>query len=127
MMRTAAKVAGVGVVNAAGLRGASGMHTVEQPMGAAARKAAVAPMSSVIVSSKVGDAAVAVPRASWELDDWEFAGFEEEVTVGAGEPLSRVVFGGVPSLQEAKEATAELKDALDQYISINSIDILFKF
>ena len=33
----------------------------------------------------------------------------------AGEPMPRLVFGSVPSFQEAKDATAELKDALDKY------------
>ncbi|CBI20469.3 unnamed protein product, partial [Vitis vinifera] len=116
VMRTAAKVAGVGVVNA-GLRGAPAVQPVEQPMAAAARKATV-PVSSVISSAKLGDAPVSVQRPSWELDDWEFASVEEEINIGTGEPLPRVVFGGVPTLQEAKEATSELKDALDQlYLS----------
>ncbi|KAJ9671936.1 hypothetical protein PVL29_025539 [Vitis rotundifolia] len=116
VMRTAAKVAGVGVVNA-GLRGAPAVQPVEQPMAAAARKATV-PVSSVVSSAKLGDAPVAVQRPSWELDDWEFASVVEEINVGTGEPLPRVVFGGVPTLQEAKEATSELKDALDQlYLS----------
>uniref|UniRef100_A0A2N9HLC1 Uncharacterized protein n=1 Tax=Fagus sylvatica TaxID=28930 RepID=A0A2N9HLC1_FAGSY len=36
----------------------------------------------------------------------------------AKEPMPRLVFGGVPSFQEAKDATAELKDALDKvYLS----------
>uniref|UniRef100_A0A2N9HKM7 Uncharacterized protein n=1 Tax=Fagus sylvatica TaxID=28930 RepID=A0A2N9HKM7_FAGSY len=36
----------------------------------------------------------------------------------AGEPMPRLVFGGVPSFQEAKDAIAELKDALDKvYLS----------
>ena len=52
VMRTAAKVAGVGVVNA-GLRGAPAVQPVEQPMAAAARKATV-PVSSVISSAKTG-------------------------------------------------------------------------
>lgn len=61
---------------------------------------------------------MSVQRPSWELDDWEFASVEEEINIGTGEPLPRVVFGGVPTLQEAKEATSELKDALDQlYLS----------
>ncbi|RCU22150.1 hypothetical protein DVA69_20505, partial [Acinetobacter baumannii] len=35
-----------------------------------------------------------------------------------GEPMPRVVFDAAPSFKEAKEATAELKDALDKvYLS----------
>ncbi|KAF3632012.1 putative beta-glucosidase 41-like [Capsicum annuum] len=37
---------------------------------------------------------------------------EEEMKVSVGEPLPRVVFGGAPSLQEATEATSNLKHAL---------------
>jgi hypothetical protein len=33
----------------------------------------------------------------------------------AREQMPRLVFGVVPSFQEAKDATAELKDALDEY------------
>ncbi|XP_027344003.1 uncharacterized protein LOC113856400 [Abrus precatorius] len=60
------------------------------------------------------------PEASWDVDDWEVpdAG---EVAVEAGETVPTVVFGGVPSFQEAKVATTELKHALDKiYLSSNS-------
>ncbi|PHT94912.1 hypothetical protein T459_02794 [Capsicum annuum] len=40
---------------------------------------------------------------------------EEEMKVSVGEPLPRVVFGGAPSLQEATEATSNLKHALKKY------------
>uniref|UniRef100_A0A2N9I741 Uncharacterized protein n=1 Tax=Fagus sylvatica TaxID=28930 RepID=A0A2N9I741_FAGSY len=33
----------------------------------------------------------------------------------AREPMPGLVFGVMPSFQEAKDATAELKDALDKY------------
>ena len=56
----------------------------------------------------------AVQMAACDVDDWDFAG---DVDVGlmmdridAGN--SKVVFGLVSSLQEAKDATFELKDAL---------------
>ncbi|PHT30073.1 hypothetical protein CQW23_30342 [Capsicum baccatum] len=51
-----------------------------------------------------------------EFDDWEMAGGEEEMMVSVGETLSRFVFGGAPSLQEATEATSDLKHALEKYI-----------
>ncbi|KAF3614154.1 putative transcription factor-like [Capsicum annuum] len=47
-----------------------------------------------------------------DFDDYEMAGGEEEMMVSVGEPLPRVVFGGAPSLQEATEATSDLKHAL---------------
>ncbi|KAB2049159.1 hypothetical protein ES319_A13G158200v1 [Gossypium barbadense] len=66
---------------------------------------------------------------SWEMvDDWEFAGgIEEEVPTaisGGGEPMPRVLFGGAPTLEEAKEVASDLKDALDKaYLSsLNSTD-----
>ncbi|KAF3619504.1 putative beta-glucosidase 41-like [Capsicum annuum] len=43
-----------------------------------------------------------------EFDDWEMAGGEEEIMVSVGKPLSKVVFSGAPSLQEATEATSDL-------------------
>ncbi|KAI8011491.1 hypothetical protein LOK49_LG06G00586 [Camellia lanceoleosa] len=114
VMRAAAKVAGIGVVNA-GLRGSV---TAEHPVSAAARKAS-RPVSAIVsssddVKSNVIDAAV--QRPCWELDEWEFAGgVEDQMT---GEPMPRLVFGGAPTLQEAKEATSDLKDALEKvYLS----------
>lgn len=52
---------------------------------------------------------------SWDLDDWEVAdGAEVE------EAAPRAVLGGVPSIQEAKEATTELKHAIHKiYLSSN--------
>ncbi|PHU17497.1 hypothetical protein BC332_13192 [Capsicum chinense] len=40
------------------------------------------------------------------------AGGEKEMMVSFGEPLSRVVFCGVPSLQKSTKATSDLKHAL---------------
>jgi hypothetical protein len=50
------------------------------------------------------------------VDEWELAGgVEEEMVVDSAEPVARVVFwGSPPSLQEAKAATCELKDALQK-------------
>lgn len=114
-MRTAAKVAGLGVVNA-GIRG--GISPVPPPVEQSVRNASM-PVSAIISSSQVCGGQVAAPtvqRPAWELDDWEFAGgVEEETLVEHGEPMARLVFGGPPSLQEAKEATTELKDALEKY------------
>ena len=38
---------------------------------------------------------------------------DNDLVMEAGEPLPRLVFGGAPSFEEAKEATAELKEVLD--------------
>ncbi|XVF70490.1 hypothetical protein PTKIN_Ptkin11bG0165700 [Pterospermum kingtungense] len=125
LMRAAAKVAGVGIVNT-GLRGgfqvtpSSAEHSV---MRVAAARSAASPCGISVSNG----GAQADHKVSWEMvDDWELAGgVEEEVAmVGStavsdrGEPMARVLFGGVPSLDEAREATSDLKDALDKvYLS----------
>ncbi|XP_057465565.1 uncharacterized protein LOC130755208 [Actinidia eriantha] len=124
-MRAAAKVAGFGVVNG-GRRGFS----AENPVATAAARTATRPASAAISTSdetRSGVFAVVsqndvvdagVQRPCWELDDWEFAGADEEMIVQPREPMPRLVFGGAPTLQEAKDATSELKDALGKvYLS----------
>ncbi|KAF2285878.1 hypothetical protein GH714_008655 [Hevea brasiliensis] len=61
-----------------------------------------------------------VQRSAWELHDWEFAGGEEEQLLESSDPVPRVVFGPAPSLQEAKSATSELKDALEKVYTSSS-------
>ncbi|GMI65493.1 hypothetical protein like AT5G54540 [Hibiscus trionum] len=132
-MRAVGKVAGIGIANAT-LRG--GVHVsppaAEHSVMRVAASTRSASSSPIAVSSEgtsfVSDtAASANHKSSWELlDDWEFAGgVEQEVASegptaasGRGEPIARVLFGGVPSLEETQEATADLKDALDKvYLS----------
>ncbi|KAI3834115.1 hypothetical protein MKX03_017502 [Papaver bracteatum] len=55
----------------------------------------------------------AIESPSWRIDDWEFTDGEEEVLLSESSPIPRVIFGGVPSLEEAEKATSELKEALD--------------
>ncbi|KAK6229589.1 hypothetical protein SCA6_018540 [Theobroma cacao] len=135
VIRAAAKVAGLGVVNT-GLRAGfqvSPSSTEHSVMRIASRPVSSAMAVSSGGVSSVADAAASVnQKVGWEtFDDWEFAGgVEEEVAMvgatasGGGEPMARVLFGGVPSHEEAKEATADLKDALDKvYLSSpNSAD-----
>ncbi|KAJ6825501.1 uncharacterized protein M6B38_376460 [Iris pallida] len=51
-------------------------------------------------------------------DSWELAGSveEEEVLIGSdvSDPPSRLVFGSPPTLEEAKEAASDLKEALEK-------------
>lgn len=115
-MRTAAKVTGFAGMQSA-LRGRAAMGPpVEQPV----RKASV-PVSAVVSSSasqsaKAANDAAPLQRPALEIDDWEFAdGDDFGFSAGAGEPMARLVFGGAPTLQEAKDATTELKDAIDKY------------
>lgn len=124
-MRTAAKAALGGYRSAGPLVG--------QAAAAAARRAsrpppttvsAVAPVAdgspaiSLLSSEKGRSDAVAVQeiqRPSWEIDDWEFAGGEEEEELlDSLHPAPRLVFGPVPTLEEAEEATADLKDAVER-------------
>ena len=133
-MRAASKVAGgigAGVIHG-GLRGTAAVPPVEQSV----RKSSV-PVSAIMTSlssasttakATVHAADVAgVHRPVWDMDDWEFAGDEDELVMAAGEPLPRVVFAGVPSFNEAKEATVELKDALDKYASNPNYSPFFFF
>ncbi|EOA13799.1 hypothetical protein CARUB_v10026894mg [Capsella rubella] len=105
-MATAAKVAGIGVAKG-GFRGGFGGFSpaTEQfkvkTAAAATSKPASASISSVAHLSAEEDG-MAVQRPVW--DDWEFA--EEE-------PIPRVVFSKPPSLEEAKEATEDLKEAIN--------------
>ncbi|GMP65578.1 hypothetical protein CsSME_00026310 [Camellia sinensis var. sinensis] len=121
-MKAAAKVAGITVVNG-GLRGVPSVSPVEHQ---AATHRASRPVSSIVASTEEVNRSVltaaqnnpidaASQRPCWELDDWEFADGVAETIVNSGEPMPRLVFGGVPTLEEAKEATSELKEALDKY------------
>ncbi|PIN12905.1 hypothetical protein CDL12_14480 [Handroanthus impetiginosus] len=107
-MRTAAKVA------TAGLRGIAIEH---HPGSSAARRAAsVRPMATTnddvkLVTSKFE---AGVQRPCLEIDDYVFSGGEEEMLVTPAEPMPKVVFGGSPTLQEAKVATSELASALEE-------------
>lgn len=128
MRAAASKVAGIGAGAVhGGLRGATAVPPVEQSV----RRPSMVPVSAILTSSKAtsttADVAT-IQRPAWEIDDWEFAGpGEDELVMTGGEPLPRVVFTGVPSFQEAKEATVELKDALDKYISLYLSPFTFSF
>ncbi|KAL3508589.1 hypothetical protein ACH5RR_027990 [Cinchona calisaya] len=120
-IRAAAKVAGLGVFNG-GLRGIVPDHPVSSAVRRFPRPI-IGFGESSSVSENVKPAAVAVDTASlqkpcWGIDDWELAGGEEDVFLPSGDTMTRLVFGGAPSLDEAKEATYELKDALEKaYLS----------
>lgn len=113
-MRAAAKVVGLGVLNA-GLRGGA---PAENPFSAAVWRG-TRPVSAVVSSSEedvqLVDAS-SVQSASWGINDWEFAGGEEDLATASDESMPRLVFGGVPTMKETQEATSELKDVLDKYV-----------
>ncbi|TYI58084.1 hypothetical protein E1A91_D11G328600v1 [Gossypium mustelinum] len=132
VMRAVGKVAGVGIVNSSlrgGVQGTplSAEQSVMRVVAATRSASSVVSVSSEGVSSVADTTASVSHKSSWEMvDDWEFAGdFEQEAALegsiaasGRPEPIARVLFSGVPSLEEAKEATNDLKDALDKvYLS----------
>lgn len=109
-MRVAGKIAGV--VNGS-FRG--GFPAFPENITSAAFKANTArPITGVISSSDTQyDAASSTGNKPFiEFEDWEVT---EEVASDC-EPLPRVVFGGAPTLEEAQDATFQLRTALDQYV-----------
>ncbi|CAH2069968.1 unnamed protein product [Thlaspi arvense] len=111
VMTTAAKVAGIGVAKG-GLRGGFGFPAAGAAppandqfvvRSAVATKPISASISSVVHPSAEEDA-MSMHKPVW--DDWEFA--EEEPAT-----IPRVVFSKPPTLQEAKEATEDLKEAIN--------------
>lgn len=46
--------------------------------------------------------------------DWEFAGGQEEKVVAVLDPPPRLVFGPAPTFEEATEAVADIKEAIDE-------------
>ncbi|KAL8172410.1 hypothetical protein V2J09_024214 [Rumex salicifolius] len=106
-MRAAAKAAGLGLHNV-GIR--SGL-----PENIAAAQKAIRHSTSALSSTASLDdtsrieftsASQTAPALAWEFDDWEFDGEQP-----------RLVFGPAPTLEETKQATSELKDALDKMYS----------
>ncbi|KAG6528669.1 uncharacterized protein LOC122041843 [Zingiber officinale] len=126
-MRTAVKAAALGSYRTIGpLAGRTEVavgRRAHHPSNATASTEA-SPAFSISASEKAPqDAAIlsAAQIPSWEIDDWEFAGWTEDEEVALRDslhPPPRVVFGSVPTLEEAKEATADLEDAVkDLYFS----------
>ncbi|OVA15366.1 hypothetical protein BVC80_1555g11 [Macleaya cordata] len=132
-MRAVGKVAGFSLI-----RGPTSFPLpAEQSVAGVARKAS-RPIPSILSSPLIEDGKSAVALASqnagihvgesvqrpcWELDDWEFAGDEEEEFLldSIHHSMPRVVFGGVPTYEEAKEATSDLKEALEKiHVSSNA-------
>lgn len=103
-MATAAKVAGIGVAKG-GFKGGLGIPAAANDQFNVRNTAVSASLSSASHPSVEADAMV-MQSASWE-EDWEFAEVETTTTI------PRVVFSKPPSLQEAKEATDDLKDAIN--------------
>ncbi|KGN57942.1 uncharacterized protein LOC101218021 [Cucumis sativus] len=121
-VRAATKMAGAGAgaVNA-GLRGSSAVPQFGQLLRTASKPSSVyLGSSSPVPPSKAtpGAEVDVVHKPTWEFDDWEFANFENDMGMDSVGFKPRIVFGAVPSFEEAKEATTEVKEALDKvYLS----------
>lgn len=108
-IRAAAKVAGITAASG-GIRNITPEHYSAVRKAASARPAAAVAEEMKLVAKNLE---AAVQRPCLEMDDWVFPDAE-----ASGDRMPRVVFGGVPTLQEAKEATSELSAALEQtYLS----------
>lgn len=120
MIRAAVKANGIGLINSS-LR--SGVVS-EAPISVTTR-AVSRPISAIAVKSSDS---VAIDTPSHEthclgaIDDWEFAEIVEEIKIPAADPIPKNVFDAPPTIEEAKTATGELKDALEKYdyLQINS-------
>ncbi|KAG5374946.1 hypothetical protein IGI04_039542 [Brassica rapa subsp. trilocularis] len=107
VMATAVKVAGIGVAKG-GFRGGFGVPAAANDQFIVRNASASKPVSASISSAvhpSVEEDAVVMRKPVWE-DEWEFAEVETKT-------IPRVIFDKPPSLQEAKEATDDLKDALN--------------
>ncbi|XP_073008521.1 uncharacterized protein [Typha latifolia] len=137
-MRTVAKAASIGGYRSgvafASNAAAAVSRRSSRPATATIPAATTAPVEgggssiSLLSGKKSRNEATVVPPASqcpsWEVDDWEFAGWEEEEE-GSFDLMTsapRLVFGPVPTLEEAKEATSDLKDALDKVYFSEPVD-----
>lgn len=121
-MRAAAKAAALGSYRSVGpFAGHPAAWRAPKPASAAI--SAAAGSSNSIGSSEKGLREVASVSVfhgpAGEIHDWEFSGWgveeqEQEVVLDSLRPAPRLVCGPVPSLEEAKEATSDLKDALEK-------------
>ncbi|KAI3509942.1 hypothetical protein L1887_25467 [Cichorium endivia] len=117
-MRAAAKAATMGVFNG-GLRG--GESIVSAARQASRSVASVVSSSDDVKLAIANNDGKANSSVEKPYDDWEFAGVEDELFMDAREPMPRLVFGGAPTIQEAKQATSDLNDALEKtYLSSNA-------
>lgn len=109
-IRAAAKVAGITAATG-GIRSITSEHYSAVRKAASARPAAAIAEEMKLVAKNLE---AGVQRPCLEMDEWVFPDAEEAV----GDRMPRVVFGGLPTLQEAKEATSELSAALEKtYLS----------
>lgn len=112
MLRTATKAAGLGAYRPALGRATSAVgrrSTVSAPPPSASVGVAdSAPISIHLEESKGLNESANPGMSRFELDDWEFTGWKSEGEDLFVEPPPRLVFGPVPTLEEAMEATGDV-------------------
>ncbi|WOL03433.1 hypothetical protein Cni_G12153 [Canna indica] len=122
-MRTAAKAAPLGGCRALiGLSGAVGRWVPKpasasaSPAGPSAEGGQSISMASSGKSLHESAPLASVQRPSWEIDDWGNGEWTEETAAALDtqHPAPRIVFGTVPTLEEAKEATSDLNEAIEK-------------
>ncbi|KAK0602788.1 hypothetical protein LWI29_036956 [Acer saccharum] len=107
-MRAAGKLTGMGVFNGVLRGGISAAQPAEQALRNVSR-----PAAAVVSTATSSVADVAAIQKALCVADWDFAAVEEDLRVESSpEPIARVVFDVPPTLQEAKDATADLKEAI---------------
>lgn len=118
LIRTAAKAAVLGGYRSPIAEGVfRGSRPCPSAVPAAVGAAVDGPAMVPLTSSAAGvEATVAQHPPTWVGHDdyWEFAGGVEEELYGTKYPPPRVVFGPVPTLEEAEEATSDLKEAIEK-------------
>lgn len=109
MIRAAAKVAGMAAATG-GIRSITPEHLT---LSSASRMASSGrSMAATVDDVRLVAESGGVQKPCVAFDDW--VSVNEELGIDASEPMPRVVFGGPPTLQEAKEATSELSIALEK-------------
>ncbi|KAK1305211.1 hypothetical protein QJS10_CPB11g01084 [Acorus calamus] len=84
-----------------------------------ARVASETVAQTISVSSQTSAEGSAQKAQQWDpFDNWELA--MDGIVFDAARPL-RIVFGPLPSLEEAEEATSDLKEALEEWWMVNMI------
>ncbi|XP_020600381.1 uncharacterized protein LOC110039597 [Phalaenopsis equestris] len=117
VLRTAAKVASGGSFRSP-LAGEASRRVARPP--ASSFLPAVEPgisVSSLSAGPAVNETpaiTVAARWPEWEFDEWDFAADEEKQILESVDVAPRLVFGPVPTIEEAKEATTDLKEALEK-------------
>ncbi|XP_039131838.1 uncharacterized protein LOC120268560 [Dioscorea cayenensis subsp. rotundata] len=84
------------------------------------------PLLSVEHGHADAPVASSIQRPSWEVDEWEFAGGNEEELLDLLHPAPRLVFGPVPTMEEAKDATSDLKDAIEKVYFAPTAEVAMK-